>query len=146
MKPELLSLLNWKDIRTIIEASESFPLRYPDERAYYNDILAKVRETNKDERVERYLYLTAKAEAATGAKATRRRDYFSVLTRSFVSRQLWREGMSYKEIARISGRNHATIMHQVKTLEDMAAFPKMYEKELEMYNKFIESIEHAEQE
>ena len=147
MKPEVLSLLTWKDIREIMKNSDVLynELFFPTERDYYTYILERLKDTNIDERVERYIYLTRKAEQATGYKATRRKDYWSVLTRAFVSRQLWNEGMSYMDIARISKRNHATIMNQVRIIDDMLTWPKMYADELSKYNTFLNSLENAEQ-
>ena len=147
MNPEITNLLTWEDVKEIVNAADSIVpdiTAYPDERKYYKDVLKRLRD-NLTEKQRHYLYLVGKAEGATGYKATRRRDYQSVLTRSFVSYRLWKEGMTYMDIGRLSGKAHATIMNQVRNIADMMTMPSAFKNEVALYCKFEESLEDGEE-
>ena len=149
MKPEVLSLLNWEEVKEIVTAADEIGpeiAMVADERSYYRAVLRKVMENNIDKKQRHYLYLIKKAEKATGCKATRKRTYDSVITRSFVSYRLWKEGMTYMEIGRITGKDHTTIINQVRKVADMNKLPKMYARELEMYSNFENSLNDGDDE
>lgn len=143
MKPEVLSLLNWEEVKEIVTAADEIEPEIAmnaDERSYYRAVLRRLIENNVDKKQRHYLYLIGMAENATGCKATRKRTYDSVLTRSFVSYRLWKEGMTYMEIGRLTGKDHSTIINQVRKVADMNKLPKMYARELEMYSNFENSL------
>ena len=149
MKPEVLSLLTWEEVKEIVIASDEMEPEIAmnaDEKSYYRAVLRKVIEKNIDKKQRHYLHLISKAEKATGCKATRKRTYDSMITRSFVSYRLWKEGMTYMEIGRLTGKDHATIINQVRKIADMTRLPKMYARELEMYANFENSLTNGDDE
>ena len=91
-----------------------------------------------------YLYMLKIAEEATGLEATSRRTYGSVLVRSFVSYRLRQEGWSYGDIGDVAGKDHATIMHQVRKVEDMLSLPAVFKNENALYYKFERLLEDGE--
>ena len=146
MNPNIISNLTWEDLKEIMNVvNECNSSTYASEKDYYRKILRILRMNNVDKHTERFLYLTEKAEEATGYKATRKRDYGSILTRSFVSYRLWKEGMTYLEIGKISEKCHATVINQVNKVKDMMSLPKMYDAELRMYAEFEDSLEDGKE-
>ena len=147
MSPEITNILTWEDIKEIVNAADSIAqdiTTYPGERRYYKDVLKKLR-GNLNEKQRHYLYLIGKAEEATGYKATRRRDYRSVLTRSFVSYRLWKEGMTYMEIGRLSEKNHSTVLNQIRNVSNMMTMQSAFKEEVGLYCKFEQSLEDGEE-
>jgi len=144
MKPEIINLLKWEDIRDVIGATGIFLFDY--DKEFYQGVLENLRRSSMSESKKRYLYLIEKAEQATGAKATRSKNYWSVLTRSFVSYRMWKEGMTFMDIGRICDRDHATIINQVRKVEDIIGMPKAFKDEYDLYVKFENMLEDGEEE
>lgn len=60
-----------------------------------------------------------------------------VLVRVFVAYKMRERGYSYNEIGKVMNKNHSTIIHYIRTMEDFFAVPKAYRDILEKYKKYI---------
>ena len=65
-----------------------------------------------------------------------------VWARTMVAYQMSKEGYTTIEIGRQMMKNRTTIIHLLKKMQDVFAFPQMYENELEMWYKFQKQIEY----
>ena len=70
------------------------------------------------------------------------RESHYVWARTMVAYQMSKEGYTTIEIGRQMMKNRTTIIHLLKKMQDVFAFPQMYENELEMWYKFQKQIEH----
>ena len=66
------------------------------------------------------------------------RDKQIVKSRCFISNYLKSKGMTYKEIGRICGKDHSSIMHQVNTFKNDFKNDDVYAAQ---YNYFVTLIE-----
>ena len=70
------------------------------------------------------------------------REAHFVWARTMVAYQMSKEGYTTVEIGRQMMKNRTTIIHLLNKMQDVFAFPQMYENELEMWYKFQKQIEH----
>ena len=70
------------------------------------------------------------------------RESHYVWARTMVAYQMSKEGYTTIEIGRQMMKNRTTIIHLLKKMQDVFAFPQMYENELEMWYKFQKQIEY----
>lgn len=70
------------------------------------------------------------------------RESHYVWARTMVAYQMSKEGYHTVEIGRQMMKNRTTIIHLLNKMQDVFAFPQMYENELEMWYKFQKQIEH----
>ena len=70
------------------------------------------------------------------------REAHFVWARTMVAYQMSKEGYTTIEIGRQMMKNRTTIIHLLNKMQDVFAFPQMYENELEMWYKFQKQIEH----
>lgn len=70
------------------------------------------------------------------------RESHYVWARTMVAYQMSKEGYPTIEIGRQMMKNRTTIIHLLKKMQDVFAFPQMYENELEMWYKFQKQIEY----
>ena len=70
------------------------------------------------------------------------RESHYVWARTMVAYQMSKEGYTTIEIGRQMMKNRTTIIYLLKKMQDVFAFPQMYENELEMWYKFQKQIEH----
>ena len=70
------------------------------------------------------------------------REAHFVWARTMVAYQMSKEGYHTVEIGRQMMKNRTTIIHLLNKMQDVFAFPQMYENELEMWYKFQKQIEH----
>lgn len=70
------------------------------------------------------------------------RESHYVWARTMVAYQMSKEGYTTIEIGRQMMKNRTTIIHLLNKMQDVFAFPQMYENELEMWYKFQKQIEH----
>ena len=149
MRQELLKQLTWEDIQEIwyetdktlhselvkamATASERFSLA-----------LKNLHEKNDCPPTigERFPFVLACAEIAVGRKLSRERCEDNTLIRAFVSYMLRYEGYTYKEIGRMLQRDHSTVMHLYKKMEDILSLPYVYRKEIDMFREFEELKAH----
>ena len=89
---------------------------------------------------ERFPFILACAEIAVGRKLSRERCEDNTLIRAFVSYMLRNEGYSYSEIGRMLQRDHSTVMHIYKKMEDILSLPHVYRKEIDMFREFEELL------
>lgn len=89
---------------------------------------------------ERYNVVLQAAEEATGWRLSTSRTAENSTIRTFISYHMHNEGFSYESIGRVMHRNHSTITHLVRKMEDMLSLPQMYKPELDMYNKMVELL------
>ena len=91
--------------------------------------------------LQRYAEVLQAAQIAVGKKMARGRGKEDVLIRMFVAYRLRCEGYPFEAIGKVLGRNHSTIVHLVgKKMADMLSLPKIYLRELKMYNKMNEIL------
>ena len=90
---------------------------------------------------ERLEYLADKMCAASGLQIRERTNARRFVTArwlfAFVAR---REGYPQEVIGAFLGLDHSSICHGEKRVSEMFALPEMYKHEIELYNKFIESL------
>lgn len=89
---------------------------------------------------ERYDVVLQAAEEATGWKLSNSRTAENSTIRAFVSYHMHNEGFSYESIGRVMHRNHSTITHLVRKMEDMISLPDVYREEMGMYEKMCEML------
>ena len=65
-----------------------------------------------------------------------------VWARTMVAYQMSKEGYTTIEIGRQMMKNRTTIIHLLKKMQDVFAFPQMYEDVLKMWYKFQKQIEY----
>lgn len=70
------------------------------------------------------------------------RESHYVWARTMVAYQMSKEGYTTIEIGRQMMKNRTTIIHLLKKIQDVFAFPQMYEDVLKMWYKFQKQIEH----
>ena len=70
------------------------------------------------------------------------RESHYVWARTMVAYQMSKEGYTTIEIGRQMMKNHTTIIHLLKKMQDVFAFPHMYEDVLQMWYKFQKQIEY----
>ena len=70
------------------------------------------------------------------------RESHYVWAMTMVAYQMSKEGYTTIEIGRQMMKNRTTIIHLLKKMQDVFAFPQMYENELEMWYKFQKQIEY----
>ena len=70
------------------------------------------------------------------------RESHYVWARTMVAYQMSKEGYSNIEIGRQMMKNRTTIIHLMKKMQDVFAFPQMYEDVLKMWYKFQKQIEY----
>ena len=90
--------------------------------------------------VERFPFVLACAELAVGQPLADSRDKNNTNIRSLVAFQLHMEGYSYTDIGRMMKRDHSTVIHLVRKMEDMLSLPQAYKQEINMYNKMHELL------
>lgn len=88
---------------------------------------------------ERYGQILSVAEQTTKMKLTDTREAGNALIRSIVAYRLVKEGYHYTEIGTAMGRNHSTISHYVRKVENMLSIPVAYKREISLF-KEIERI------
>ena len=70
------------------------------------------------------------------------RESHCVWARTMVAYQKSKKGYPTIEIGKKKKKNRTTIIHLLKKMQDVFAFPQMYENELEMWYKFQKQIEY----
>lgn len=89
---------------------------------------------------ERYLQVLSVAERASGVRLTESREAGNALIRSIVAYRLVKEGYHYSEIGKAMGRNHSTISHYVRKVENMLSVPLAYRREVQQFKRFEEML------
>lgn len=151
MRQVLLELLTWSDIEEIINAEEEV-LReangkeFPTPESYFMEVLTKVRGDAefKPPISERYDIVLYAAQIAVGKQLCAGRAEDDVLIRVFTAYRLRKEGYSLGAIGIVMHRDHSTITHYIRNkMSDMLAVPRVYRRELEMYDKMNEILDNA---
>ena len=89
---------------------------------------------------ERYGVVLQAAEEATGWKLSNNRTAENSTIRAFISYYMHNEGFSYESIGRVMHRNHSTITHLFRKMEDMISLPEVYKEEMGMYEKMCDLL------
>lgn len=90
---------------------------------------------------ERMQYFADKMQEVSGIDVKKRsRDRETVTARCLFMFVARREGYSQSDIGRFVGRDHATVCHAENRVKDMFSFPNAYKEEINLYNKYIESL------
>lgn len=85
----------------------------------------------------RYAELLSIAEDLFDYKMkTSRRDAEDVMIRRFISYRLRQEGFSLSAIGHAVGKNHSTIFHLIKQMEDYFSLPGLYKDDIKKYLEF----------
>ena len=92
---------------------------------------------------ERYEEILSAAQRAVGKRLDEGRKKEDVLIRLFTAYRLRNEGYPFEGIGEVMKRDHSTIVHYVrKRMPDLLSLPKIYKRELDMYNKMNEILEN----
>lgn len=100
------------------------------------DVLSKMTPCAK----ERYKLLVRIAEDVWGYKLTRNKSYDDTRIRMFVSFRMKREGYPVSDIGKAMGRHHASIINQVRKMENVFDEPVFYAEEYAKYAMFEDII------
>jgi len=149
MTKEILEQMTWEDVQEIWYTTEqtlqSVPLEPSEwpEWAYntstrFTEALNRIRKDNgvPPPTFDRYVILISAAERAAGFKMTDSREAVNPLIRSIVAYRLVKEGYHYSEIGKAMNRNHSTISHYVRKVENMLSVPLAYRREMAILNEF----------
>ena len=94
---------------------------------------------------ERYQHLLGLSEEVWNRKLQPGKAYPDVKIRWFVSYMMWKEGYSYSDIGRASGRHYASIITHVKHMFDVFDEPVFYAEENAKFAQFSDLVaEHDE--
>lgn len=85
---------------------------------------------------DRYLYVLSVAESVLGWKLTPQRSAHNTLIRAFVAYRLHGEGYSTTNIGGYMGRNHSSVLHLIRRMEDILSLPGVYREETTKYKDF----------
>lgn len=92
--------------------------------------------------MKRYNEVLQAAQHAVGRQLSSSRERDNVLIRVFTAYQLRSEGYSFEAIGKCMGYNHTVIIHYVrKRMDAMLSLPRIYRRELEMFNKMKEILD-----
>jgi DNA-binding NarL/FixJ family response regulator len=89
---------------------------------------------------KRYRQVLSVAEQATRMKLTESREAGNALIRAIVAYRLVKEGYHYSEIGKAMGRNHSTISHYVRKVENMLSVPVSYRREICLFKEIEEML------
>lgn len=103
---------------------------------YIRDTISPEALTGRD----RCLYLVTMAERVFLRRLSPGRTREDVMIRSFVAYRLHGEGYSTTRIGKMIGRDHATVVHMIRKMEDILAYPGAYQDESEKYRRFENSL------
>lgn len=95
---------------------------------------------------DRYDMLVMKAEAVTGHVLTASKNRDNTTIRKFVAARLFKDGIGCMEVGRLMGRDHATVIHLRKEMQNMIDCPRVFRKEIEMYelfNKLVDEFDNG---
>ena len=145
MRKELLKILTADDVQEILDAGQLLWENYEEPTA--RNILHHLLEDNEcpPSVGESFPFVLACAELAVGRKLSRERCEDNTLIRSFVSYVLRNAGYSYCEIGRMLERDHSTVIHLYRKMEDIISVPNAYRREMDMFREFEELLAHPRQ-
>lgn len=67
---------------------------------------------------------------------TSRRDAEDVMIRRFIAYRLRIEGFSFASIGHAIGKNHSTVFHLVRQMDDYFSLPNLYKDDIKKYLEF----------
>ena len=70
----------------------------------------------------------------------RSRSQEMVWGRNIVMYMLRRDGFIYSDIGEALNKNHSTVIHAVRQVEDMLRYPRIYEEEYGIWKRFNKNI------
>ena len=153
MNTEVLSIITWEDLEeffketnmVMIERSimqDFYPPFFETREQTFSEVLRRLREKYQciTPLQERYAKVLRAAETAVGKKLSKERGTGNTTIRCFVSYQLHQEGYSYHAIGRAMRRDHSTITHHCRVMEDMLSVPEAYKGEMAAYYIFLELL------
>lgn len=113
-----------------------------DRLALLAELHTSVRQTESPRQDTRLDFLADKMREVSGVDVRSRMDRTAAATWPrylfiFIAR---REGYSQTTIGRAIGRDHSTICLAEKRVNEAFAMPGLYKKEINLYNKFVESL------
>ena len=90
---------------------------------------------------DRYAILLRLAEQATGHQLTASRTRENTEIRILIASEMRSEGFTLYEIGRYMGKDHSTVTHYTKMLEDAVQFPKMYADLIRKQESFKQQLQ-----
>ena len=149
MTKEILDQLTWMDVQEIWHTTERTLQSIPEEPgnwpewAYntstrFTEALNRIRKDNNvlPPVFDRYVILIAAAEHASGYKLTDSREAWNALIRAIVAYRLVKEGYHLMEIGRAMNRNHSTVSHYIRKVDNMLSVPLAYKREIAILEEF----------
>lgn len=85
---------------------------------------------------DRYELLLEIAETVFNRKMQKGRHVDDVMMRRFIAYKLRKDGYTYSQISRVTGKDHSTIVHLVHQMDDYFSLPAMYKEDIKKYLKF----------
>jgi len=124
---------------SIVRKIRRFPF---EDRRYiiYAAVLDLDRDMGKPNGPDRYAILLRIAEQATGHQLTDERTRENTDIRTLVATEMRSEGFTLEEIGIYMRRNHSTVTHYTKMLEDAMKYPKMYADLIQKHESFKQQL------
>lgn len=98
------------------------------------------RDSVKPNGPDRYAILKSIAEQATGHTLTETRSRENTEVRMLIAAEMRSEGFTLEEIGIYMQRNHSTVTHYTKMLEDARKYPKMYADLIQKNESFKQQL------
>jgi hypothetical protein len=136
---EMDSALTDDKKESIVRKIRRFPF---EDRRYiiYAAVLDLDRDMGKPNGPDRYAILLRIAEQATGHQLTDERTRENTDIRTLVATEMRSEGFTLEEIGIYMRRNHSTVTHYTKMLEDAMKYPKMYADLIQKHESFKQQL------
>ena len=127
-------------METIVRKIRRLPC---DDRRYIigASILDLDRDLLKPNGPDRYAILLRIAENATGHQLTSSRTRENTEIRTLIASEMRSEGFTLYEIGRWMGKDHSTVIHYTKMLEEAVKYPKMYADLIRKQESFKQQLQ-----
>ena len=147
MEAKLINRLTWKDVKEIVNTTESVVDTDEGEEKYYSNVIRALNLSNKTPLAckERYKFFKAAMEKVSGDKLANNRTFEQVVYRSIIANQLREEGYTFESIGKAMGRDHSTVVFYIDKMKTFASLPIMFEKELQLLRMFNDEINLSRQ-
>lgn len=121
-------------IRTCLDLPEN-------ERARLASLLSDSLRKKKTDNKRFDILLEIATEVVGDGILSRTKDFNCVMGRRMIAYQMRKEGFSLNQIGRRLNRNHTSVLHMEKMMDDIFRFPGVFKVEEEYWNEFKRKID-----
>jgi len=111
----------------------------------YDEVLAfidKLDGENRPEPARRYGVMLHYAELANGAQLSEKRTRMNTEIRMMVAKRMRQEGYTFREIGKLTGRDHSTASYWVRAFDDIMLLPYIFRDFLRRWERFNEMLDN----